>query len=274
MPLCTVTIPKSSYDSLDLQTRSGDIDSLCRDILVTTVKGLNVPEEYREEDQEARIVVDSRVESAEVKISYTEGPEEYPGTGPFYPTKEQKQQTGSEVHAIAGNSPIGVVSTTIEAWRDTTFKICEEGTDEPTPPNNLDELQEIGRKIFEPKLTLVLSPAVYGQAAQPRESEPSRETEVYQKMAEQMYTLTRETIGIPEEREGGFEVVYAEVSDVDVSVEFDCQPSENEKIIEEHREYVAARIERYLNKKGLVGEENVEIWIRQGQPEVHTFTSV
>jgi hypothetical protein len=255
-------------------TRKDEVESLCRDILDTSVKGLNVPEEYREEDQEARVVVDRQAESAWVKISFTEGPEEYPGAGPFYPTKEQKKVTGREVQTIADNSEVGKTKISIEAWRNTTFKICEEVVEEPISPQNLDKLREIGTKISEPTFTLVLSPAMLGNASQTKEGEPSRETELYQNMAEEMNSLVRETLGIKEENRGGFEVVYAEVADADVSVEFDCQPGDGEQITEEHREYVAAKLEKYLNEKGMVGQGNAEIWIRQGFPETHTFTSV
>ena len=85
-------------------------------------------------------------------------------------------------------------------------------------------------------------------------------------MAEKLAGRMTEILGRPVVSE----VVFAQVADTDVSVEFDCE-IDGSQIPEEVRIYLAESALHILESSPLTREGSAEVWIRQGQPETITI---
>ncbi|OGM37013.1 hypothetical protein A3E13_03620 [Candidatus Woesebacteria bacterium RIFCSPHIGHO2_12_FULL_40_20] len=275
MPLCTIKIPRDKYDGIPPETRDEIIISSGNQALDITLNGLRIPDS---EDREIRILVSKDIPETEMSLSFTVGPNEYPDFAPdqnsFFPRAEDIHHVGMEIQSEASNSPLNVSTTKMEAWSDTTFIICSpENKDEPKFLDNLEALQEIGKYINEPRVTLVVSPAMV-EGASSNERESSREAESFENVAEKISDLLAESLGLPEQKERNTEVKVAQQADSGISIEFDCLPKEGHLIPQELREYVGRKIEHYLNTHGFIRNEgDAEIWIRQGNPETNIVTS-
>lgn len=111
----------------------------------------------------------------------------------------------------------------MEPWSDTTFIPRSPETIAPDL-SRLPEFREIGERLYQPRLTLVLSPGKLRGISVSKEGEPPKEESPYQALANEAHSLVAETLGLPEQIGSPVEVIVAHYADSDISVEFDCQP--------------------------------------------------
>lgn len=260
MPLCTLEVPDDQLANMSPTDRKNAAISVCNQVLDLTLEGLAVP---NPEDREIR-VLRKPIAGARMSISFTVGPNEYPdfpGKETFDPSTELIHAVGLAVQAQTSQSPFEVVETRMESWRDTTFLIVDRSataTELPVPPE-LANKQEIGAKISEPKVTLVLSPEILGGNTYFKEGETSGELKPYIEVAGAIYQILAETLGLDEPRDGQAEVLVADSADTNFSVEFDCQPQQGYLIPEAVRQFAAKKVEQLLNNNPRTHEGAAEV---------------
>lgn len=181
MPLCTLEIPHEQWVNMDSAERGLVAASVCNNALDQVLGGLKIPDP---EDREIR-VLRGQFPNSRMSISFTEGPNEYPdfpGQEAFFPSEGAIHAVGLAVQAQAGDTILGVGETRMEAWSDTTFIVVDrltEATEIPVPPE-LENKNEIGSRICEPKVTLVIHGEVIGGGSHPtKEGEGPGELEAY-----------------------------------------------------------------------------------------------
>ncbi len=263
MPLCSVEVPKGAAPGVIEKAKV-----LANKSLEIAHERLEVPDP---EDLETNVI---EGEQARLLISYTVGPNEYPGfpNPSFYPADEQVSLAGEEIHAKAIQSDLEVAQTTIEAWSDTTFILRDPEASEPTPPD--EDLSGVSLSIKKPQLRLIVSPEKQqGSTALPREAEPATELDPNLKFIEGVGRKLSEVLGLPEDLPILFHVQSTLFADTDFAVEFDCQPIGDYQISEKARTYIAQLIEQELNQNPLTRDGSAEVWVRQGEPAVHHFAS-
>lgn len=126
MPLCTLKLSTKDFDRAIFEVGLGTSISqkekdLCKAALDIIVKKLQIPDEN---DVEMSFM-HSLTDESSIEVSFTCGGIEYPdfSNDIFDPKKELIQEACEEIQEIARNYPFGIKSTTIEAWRGTTFEI-------------------------------------------------------------------------------------------------------------------------------------------------------
>lgn len=265
MPLCSVEIP----GRVD-QEVVRNAQKLAGEALDIAHKHLKVPDP---EDLEIN-VIKGEGKQAKILVSYTVGPNVYPDYADpsFNPTKEQVFEAGEKIQEQASQSGLEVAQTTIEAWENTTFIFRSSKASKPIPPG--EDLGEVGLSIKKPQLRLILSPKkLQGPTALPRETEPTTEPEPNLKFIEGVGKKLSEVLGLPEDSPIPVHVQPTLFADTDIAVELDCQPILGYQIPEEAMTYVAQLIEQELNQNPSTKDGSAEVWVRQGQPVTHRFTS-
>jgi len=258
MPLCSVEVPKGVGPEV-VQKAQG----LALKSLKIVHQLFEVPDP---EDLEIN-VIGGEGEQTGILISYTVGPNEYPDSpNPFFePTDKQINQAGKEIHVKANQGNLKVAQTTIEAWDNTTFIVCNPEAPGPTQPP--EDLKGIGRLIKKPRLTLIISPKKQqGSVALPREVEPTTESEPNHKFIEGVGKKLSEVLGLPEDTPISIHVQPTLFADTDFAVVFDCQPDPSYQISGIARTYMAQLVEQELNQNPSTRDGTAEVWVRQGQP--------
>jgi hypothetical protein len=128
---------------------------------------------------------------------------------------------------------------------------------------------ELSSKVKEPSITLFLSPNMREGITSSKESE-TKVGDPFVEAVSEVSTSIGETLGLPEVKS---EVVWTEIADSEVSVEFDCQVEGDYRISSDVREAAAKSVEDALNRNLHTRDRETEIWIRQGSPEIETFSS-
>ncbi|OGD00048.1 hypothetical protein A2701_00020 [Candidatus Amesbacteria bacterium RIFCSPHIGHO2_01_FULL_47_34] len=272
MPLCTLEIPTAVWSGLSA-ARKREVGELGGRVLDTTREKLQVPDP---EDREIRIVTASGPHS-QISVSFTSGPNEYPdfpGREAFFPSPEQMRAVGMAAQSLGRYSVISVERTLVELWKDTTFLLVERNNYAvPQKPEELDNVAGLTKFIYQPRLALVVSPAMIEQAgAQNLETEGSLERNPYAGQGMEVASIIAETLKLPK-RNIAVSVVTAAEADTDFSVEFDCQPQKGNKLPPEIRGYLAGLVEQYLNSNPSTRKGSAEVWIRQGIPQTEIITS-
>lgn len=278
MPLLILTVPKQT--GVNAEALAGTCNQILDAVVGVAanedegIEGkegiLGIPDK---EDKELRIMVSSKVDRPTAVLSFTIGPNEYPGfeSPAFFPTEEKKRQAGKKIKQLVEEAGLQNVGVSMEAWGNTTFKLRKKEPEELQPHGlTREEIREIGRGVKEPKMRLVLSPdMIEAGGSQEREQGWRIELDKHLELTEEMVRLMVETLGIPKETRLRTEVLVADKADSNISVEFDCQP-EGGLIPQLLREYGAGRLEQLLNEELPDGE--AEVWVRQGKPRVTRIT--
>lgn len=275
MPLLILTVPKQP--DVNAEALAGTCNQILDEVVgVAANKDEGIEEKEgilgipHKEDRELRVVVSSEVNRPTAVLSFTVGPNEYPGSKnpAFFPEKETIVEAGNRIKQLAEGAGLQRVGVSLEAWEKTTFKLREKESGELQPHGlAAEKIEAISKGVKEPKIRLVLSPDMI-EAGGGQEREQARGLEFYNQVTQEMACLMTETLGIPEQTELRTEVLVADKADSNISVEFDCQP-EGGLIPQELREYGAGRLEQLLNERLPNGE--AEIWIRQGEPQATTI---
>ena len=265
MPLCSVEVPRGATPEVVQKAQK-----LAGDSLEIAHNQLGVPDPNDLEIQ----VIEGNGEQAQLRVSYTVGPNEYPDfpEPSFNPTDEQVSLAGSKIQAEAHGSGLNIGRTTIEAWKDTTFMLRDPDAPEPAKPD--EDIAKVGLSIENPRLRLVVSPEKLPKPATlPRESEPTVEPEPNLMFIESVGKKLSEALGLPENRPIPVHVQPTLFADTDFAVEFDCQPKPGYQVPAEARTHMAQLIERELNQNSSTRNGSAEVWVRQGQPVTHHFTT-
>lgn len=263
MPIAILEIPKDS--KIDILKAKG----LCDSVGNYVHDELGVPDPN---DKESR--VSGEISGGTVlRIAFTKGPREYPdfkGQEAFFPTEEQIKSVGQSVLGMAKDSQLGVSQVVIEAWSNTTFILrAEEETPEPVSPVPEEVLKEIGSRLLNPRINLVLSPKKREGVSSLKESGPSSENENYREVTLEISKRMTEMLGLKEAIDA--EIKFADGADTDVSVEFDCETKSGSSIPEEVRKYMAESVLHILDSSRSTKEGSGEVWIRQNKPETKVF---
>lgn len=261
MPIAILEIPKEI--SIDIWQAK----ELCEKAGDSLHDMLKVPDPA---DKEIRIIRNSLGETT-LRIAFTIGPNEYPDfeQKSFFPTKEQIKLAGQSVLKIIKDSQLDVSKVVIEAWRDTTFVPREEEISKPVSPVPEETLKEIGSRLDNPRIKLVLSPQKREGVPSLKEFGSSPENRGYQEVASKLSRRLTEILGRQEAITA--EVEFADFAETDVSVEFDCETVPNNSIPQEVREYMAKSVLYILDSSQPTKEGSGEVWIRQGQPKRMVF---
>ena len=274
MPLCTIEVPITQWSGLPVSGKK-EAEGWGRTVLTQTLDLLGIPDP---DDKEIRIVTGNKDPWSKVTISFTSGLNEYPGfpsREAFFPSAQQVHALGVVVQALGQESSLRVGQTGMEMWKDTTFLLVDREAQPVVSggPGGLEAMKEWGRFIDNPKVTLVVSPAIMGQASPAgKESRSGSEPEPYADTARNISKLVMETLGLPEAA-GQTSVVEPAIADCDFSMEFDCQPKPGQTLPEPVRQSLAGKVAEYLNSDPQTKKGTAEVWIRQGEPQAEIINA-
>jgi hypothetical protein len=158
MPITRVLTPEVTPKA-DLEV----LQKACSEISETIHDELEVQDP---EDKEIRVQKSQEMSDKTIRemiIEFTEGRWEYSNfpRKSFFPSRDriaQIEATGSEIQKKYKESPYNIARTTIRAWRNTTFLMCEADRTEPMPVVTKEQLLSAGRNVRESNLVIVLSP--------------------------------------------------------------------------------------------------------------------
>jgi len=266
MPLCELALPPETEQKEAVYSHLHGLVS----------RGLGIPDP---KDWEIRLVY-NQGQPPTLSILFTVGPNEYPDfpdQKAFFPSHEAIRETGETLLEYTAEALPSVGEVKIEAWKDTTFILREQGEENRVPqaPSNFKSMQEVVKYINGPVVTLWLSPKKYAQfntSLSAQEGEPRKENSPFQEVVKKIYRLTTETLGLANNLNGELAVKVAKEADTDISVEIDCQPREGHSIPQPLREYLAKTIISLLDTEKSTEKGSAEIWVRQGSPETFVFS--
>jgi hypothetical protein len=278
MPLSTLTISKSELDRLGPSARE-ILQGLCKGSEEITKNALEVPDPN---DAESRIIVLEENDLTIMEVSFTVGDDVYGymdgiKNPSFKPTYESKKMAAKGIQALSEQLGINCKYVDMEAWSNTIFSMvtAESEKDKLVAPMFLS--REAGLNIKSSKVKFVVSPNFTGKTLGTTELPPSDESEVYS-LKDEIQKAMKEILALDEAHQFDFEFVEAFEADAALSIEVDLfQLNEDNVIPIEVLQFINDVICVQLLEGGFVDESTqegeVELWVRQGSPEITSTES-
>src|SRR4051812_17241068 len=112
MPLCTLEIPRTQFESLPLD-RNQIVINACEKALDQTLKGLDIPDP---DDREYRVIITNN-DHGRISLAFTQGGDEYDTGTIFDPSKKQIHTTGLKIKAGMQGTLFDSYQVEMESWR-------------------------------------------------------------------------------------------------------------------------------------------------------------